>query len=363
MKLTGIHLINFRNYERADITPCEGVSVLAGDNAQGKTNVLEAVYLCCTGRSHRTSREREMVRWGSEEARVKVEAQRADGAHDVAMTLYSGRRKQVRVGGKHISRSGELMGHVTGVLFSPEDLRLVKDGPEVRRRFMDMELSQIKPSYYYALQRYQRALLQRNKLLKLIAAKEAGGDTLEDWEGQLALSGATIVAARHRFIEKLCPVAHENHLAISAGKERLHSAYQSQLDIARESQIAEQLQRLLAKSRDHDLKRGSTHIGPHHDDIALMVNGQDVRAYGSQGQQRTTALSLKLSELHVMREDTGEWPVLMLDDVMSELDPQRRRMLLRNLEGVQVLVSLTDINDLCGARAGAVFEVSAGTIK
>ena len=184
MRIRSIRLTDFRNYAEAEITPCGGVTVFTGDNAQGKTNILEAVYLCCTGRSHRTSHDREMIRTGADIARVRVDADRRDGHHDVEIILPRMERRRVKVAGNVVSRSGELLGHITGVLFAPEDLRMVKDGPAERRRFVDMELSQLRPSYYYALQRYSRALKQRGALLKEISLGNAHADTLDMWDGE-----------------------------------------------------------------------------------------------------------------------------------------------------------------------------------
>ena len=199
MRIRSIRLTDFRNYAEAEIAPCGGVTVFTGDNAQGKTNILEAVYLCCTGRSHRTSHDREMIRTGADIARVRVDADRRDGHHDVEIILPRMERRRVKVAGNVVSRSGELLGHITGVLFAPEDLRMVKDGPAERRRFVDMELSQLRPSYYYALQRYSRALKQRGALLKEISLGNAHADTLDMWDAQLAESGAAVMDLRREF--------------------------------------------------------------------------------------------------------------------------------------------------------------------
>lgn len=361
MYLTRIQLRDYRNYQQADLVPGQGITVLYGDNAQGKTNALEAVYLCCTGRSHRTPRDKELVRWGEPAGWVRVELERRDGGHDVEILLPAAERKQVKVGGNLIARSGELMGHLNGVLFSPEDLRMVKDGPAERRRFVDMELSQIRPAYYYALQRYNRALSQRNHLLREIPFKPQLKDTLPEWEEQLAASGAQIMEHRAQFIARLNEAAHENHLSISGGKEHLSVVYHPSVALEGErARLKEGLLRALSAAREQELRRGTTALGPHRDDLTLNLDGVDVRAFGSQGQQRTTALSLKLSELSVMREETGEWPVLLLDDVMSELDPQRRRQLLTRLEPVQTLVTLTDLSDLAGAPVDRAYRVSGG---
>jgi len=345
---------NFRPYEKAELLPAPGVTLLYGGNAQGKTALIEALYLTCTGRSHRTVRDAELIRTGQAYARVAVEARRRDGPHDVEILLRAGEKKRILIGGSTASRSGELMGHVTGVLFSPEDLRMVKDGPAERRRFVDMELSQMRPAYYQALQRYNRALLQRGALLRT-------GDftCLDAWDEQLARHGAAIMRARTAFSEKLSAIARAVHRDISGG-EALRVAYRPG---ARTEPEERALLALIRAARPQDERRLTTSVGPHRDDFLFTIGGADARAYGSQGQQRTLALSLKLSELEVMKDETGEYPVLMLDDVMSELDPDRRRLLLQRLDGVQTLIASTDPADLAGARVDLSVRVEAGRLE
>jgi len=344
---------NFRPYEKAELIPAPGVTLLYGGNAQGKTALIEALYLTCTGRSHRTSRDAELIKAGQPFSRVVVEAERRDGRHDVEFLLRPGEKKRITLGGSVATRSGELMGHVTGVMFSPEDLRMVKDGPAERRRFVDMEISQMRPAYYAALQRYNRALLQRGTLLRT-------GDLtcLDAWDEQLAKSGAEIMRARIQFVEKLSGIARGVHEAISGG-EPLEIEYRPG---AKAEPDAAALLKLLHEARAQDIKRMTTSVGPHRDDLGFLIAGADARAYGSQGQQRTLALALKLSELEVMNAETGEYPVLMLDDVMSELDPDRRRLLLDRLNGVQTLIASTDPTDLAGAKVDLSVRVQAGRL-
>ena len=359
MIITCAELNQFRSYEHCALTPCEGVNVLLGDNGQGKTNVLEALYLCCTGRSHRTRQDRELIRWGAEFAAVRVQAQRRDGDHDVEIALNALGRRRIKVFGQEISRSGELLGHVTGVLFSPEDLRTVKDGPAERRRFVDMALSQIKPAYYYALQRYARALKQRNETLKALAAQPALAATLDAWDEQLAAAGAELMRQRRAYVEKLNAVASETHRDIAEGREKLEIRY---LPSVTGGDDAEAVAEALFGARENDMRRLSTSVGAHRDDVQILVEGRDVRAFGSQGQQRTAALAMRLSELDVMREQLGEWPMLMLDDVMSELDPGRRRQLIGRLKGIQTFITCTDEDDLAGAEIGRAWRVENGAL-
>lgn len=359
MRITQLQLKDFRNYEECALEPCEGVTVLLGDNGQGKTNVLEAVYLTCTGRSHRTRQDRDLIRWGAEFADVRIHSLRRDGTHEVEIQLPAAGRRHILVAGQEVSRSGELLGHVTGVLFSPEDLRTVKDGPAERRRFVDMALAQLRPAYYYAMQRYNRALKQRNELLRAAAARPSLIATLDSWDEQLAASGAELMRHRREYVARLSETAGETHRDIAGDRERLSIQYRPSVD----GGDAQACMDALFAARENDARRLTTSVGPHRDDVALLVDGRDVRAFGSQGQQRTAALSMRLAELKVMRDELGEWPVLMLDDVMSELDPGRRRRLLEHLKGVQTLVTCTDPDDLAGAEAGAIYRVSGAKIE
>lgn len=361
MRVKRLRLRSFRNYQTLDLAPDANLTVLVGPNAQGKTNVLEALHLCCLGRSHRTSRDRELIRWGDETSAVQVFTSQRDGTHEASVQLFRDAKKKkiVRVGGSKVARIGELMGHLNGVLFSPEDLSIVKDGPGERRRFIDMELSQLRPSYFYALQQYVRALGQRNNLLREIAKNRSLLSTLDAWDQQLARTGAIIINSRRDYIARLSVEAAASHRAISGGEE-LTIRYVSQLESAQSVQEAffERLQ----VTRAEDLRRLTSTVGAHRDDLRFEIGGRDARIYASQGQQRTIVLSLKLAEIAAIEKERGETPVLMLDDVMSELDPRRREMLVERIAGVQTLVTCTDQSDLAGAKAGAVYGVRAGEI-
>jgi DNA replication and repair protein RecF len=363
MRVTRLQLHRFRNYREADIQPDSRLTVLAGSNAQGKTNLLEALHLCCLGRSHRTTRDKELIGWGEERAGVRVDVERGDGPREVAIWLYreDARRKQVRVDGKQVSRVGELMGHFHGILFSPDDLSLVKDGPAERRRFLDMELSQLRPVVFYALQRYARALGQRNNLLRDMRRTTALHGTLDVWDEQLALAGAAVIAQRRAYVEALAPVAARNHAAIAGDDAPLRVRYRTQIDGDGNAEaLADQFLQRLRDARNEDIRRATTTVGPHRDDLQLLIGGREARTFGSQGQQRTVVLALKLGELDVVCAERGETPVLLLDDVMSELDPYRRRQLVERIADAQAIVTCTDLSDLGGARPGAVYTVQAG---
>lgn len=363
MRVRSLSLKNFRNYEQANITPDSGVTVFTGPNAQGKTNILEALHLCCLGRSHRTPRDEELIRWGTEGARVQILTQHQDGTHEVTVLLSRTQKKKktVRIGARQAERIGELFGHVCGVLFSPEDLSIVKDGPAERRRFLDMQLSQLRPSYFYALQRAVRTLGQRNALLKEIARHPSLLPTLDMWDEQLAQVGAQIARNRREAVAFLDEEARRAHASLTDGREELRLRYVSQTVDAPDD--AEQLLARLRAARNEDLRRMTTTVGIHRDDVGVTINGREARTFASQGQQRSAVLSLKLAQLEMAARETGEAPILMLDDVMSELDPQRRRQLIERIDRVQTFVTCTDLADLAGARQGAVYHVENGTLR
>ena len=362
MRVKSLELLNFRNYDHARIEPDEGVTVFAGPNAQGKTNILEALHLCCLGRSHRTPRDEELIRWGESSARVTVQTAQRDGTHEVGVLLTrAGRKKKtVRIGARQAERIGELFGHVCGVLFSPEDLQIVKSGPAERRRFLDMQLSQLRPAYFYALQRAVRTLNQRNALLREIAKNPSLAPTLEMWDEQLAQCGAQIAENRREAVERLGQFAAQAHSDLTGGRETLALRYLSQAD---EANPREALLRRLHAARAEDLRRMSTSVGIHRDDILITIDGREARTFASQGQQRSAVLALKLAQLELSYAERGEAPILMLDDVMSELDPQRRRQLIERIDRVQTFVTCTDVSDLAGARQGAVYHVENGRLS
>ena len=363
MRVQSLSLKNFRNYEQASITPDSGVTVFTGPNAQGKTNILEALHLCCLGRSHRTARDEELIRWGADSARVQILTQQMDGTHEVTILLSRSQKKKktVRIGARQAERIGELFGHVCGVLFSPEDLSIVKDGPAERRRFLDMQLSQLRPQYFYSLQRAVRTLNQRNALLKEIAKHPSLLPTLDMWDEQLARVGAEIAQSRRQAIAFLDEEARRAHASLTDGREELRLWYISQTVDAPDA--AEQLLGRLRAARSEDLRRMTTTVGIHRDDMGVTINGKEARTFASQGQQRSAVLSLKLAQLEMAARETGEAPILMLDDVMSELDPQRRRQLIERIDRVQTFVTCTDLSDLAGARQGTVYHVENGTLR
>lgn len=360
MQIRRLRLHGFRNYAQAQLEPAPGVTVLYGANAQGKTNLIEAIHLCCVGRSHRTSKDVELIRWGSDAAQVSIDVERRDGPETVSVRISTEdkKKKLIKINGSPVQRIGELMGHVNAVLFSPEDLRIVKEGPDIRRRFLDMEISQLQPAYFYALQRYARALSQRNGLLRqlLIDPSSAQRETLQEWDDLLIETGGQVIERRIGYLQQLNAAAREIHHALSGGKEELQLSYLGR------AHDRDEMQALLRAARTEDMRRATTSIGPHRDDYRIRLNGRDAKSFASQGQQRTIALSLKLAEIEVMREALGEWPVLLLDDVMSELDVGRRQMLLTRIHQVQTLITCTHLTDLGGAQYDAAYLVDNGVL-
>ena len=356
MYLKDLKLWNFRSYEQLDLSFSEGITILTGENGQGKTNVIEAVYLLCTGKSHRTARENDMIMQERTWARIRGESRQKDGRHTVDMVLSRGQKRRILVNGLAISRISEMLGQLSGVIFSPEDLSLIKAGPSERRRFMDIELSQVSKHYFYALNEYNKVLQQRNSLLR-----EGGkADSLEVWDALLAQRAAPVIKARIDFCRRLSPVAEKNHAYLSSGREKLSCEYKG---LGKDGgDVYEIMLQLLEKNREIDQKRCFTTIGPHKDDFIIKLGDTDLRYFGSQGQQRTAALALKLTELEMMKEDLGEYPVLLLDDVLSELDPARQKMLLDKIRGVQTIITVAQPVEYFHKMNVSFLKVAGGKI-
>lgn len=353
MHVERLKLNYFRNYESLRIAPGRGLNVIFGENAQGKTNAVEAIFLCAFARSHRTPRDAELIYTGMSGGYVGLDIRTRIGARSIEVKLKDGERKQIFVDKLQCERSGDLMGVLNVVMFSPEDLELIKGGPAERRRFLDMELSQFRPAYYLMLQRYNKALRERNALLRPDAVKERTGEELRRelyvWDEQLITLGTAIMQKRTEFIEKLAVIAARLHREISLNREQLSIRYSPNVRVnggTPEDAFADALYGSVAE----DIRRGYTTLGPHRDDIEITLSGSAVRTFGSQGQQRTAALSMKLSELELLREDKGEPPVLLLDDVLSELDELRQRSLLEAMSDCQSFLTCTSLEGL--KRAG-----------
>ena len=366
MRIRRIELRNYRNYKEEQIDLSSGVNVFLGQNAQGKTNILEAVYYAALGRSHRTSVDAELVRWEAGEAKFSLDFLRFDAENQLEFLFFRDKRRKILRNGAAV-RMKDLIGTMNVVLFSPEDLFLIKGAPAGRRRFLDMEISQADPAYFYDLAVYTRLLAQRNSLLKKIRDGEAEESELSLWDVQIIPRAVSVVKKRIEVVKKLDVLASKMQKSLSGGKETLSLRYE--LHGAREgdhmtNDLLSWYNEKLAESVRLDILRGVTRFGPHRDDLAFFVNEADLRSYGSQGQQRTGVLSLKLAELAFFREETGEYPILLLDDVMSELDRERREQLLSFIRGekLQALVTATDEAYIPSGGFGQIFHVEHGTV-
>lgn len=344
MRIAELTVDNFRNHTHTTLQLDPGVNVLVGPNGQGKTNLLEAIYLSCVGRGWRTSRDNEMVQFGKDNALVQVTAVKKFGAVDIAIQLGMGLKKSIAINRVPIAKVAELMGQINCIFFSPDELKLVKEAPADRRRFINIDLSQIDKTYFYALARYNKILQQRNAYLK----DNSDPRELAIWDGQLVKQGKIIIAKRQEFIQKLTPYVEAKHKELTGGQEKISLTYETCADLEKE----------LLAARERDLRLRTTTVGPHRDDLAITINGQDVRVFGSQGQQRTVALSIKLAELDLFTKLTGERPILLLDDVFSELDSSRRTRLLIAIANTQAIITATDV-----PTSGKIFTVINGTVK
>jgi len=354
-------LKDFRNYKYQTVAFNDGTALLYGGNAQGKTNALEAIFLLSLGRSHRNARDKDLININADFARVYAEVQCRDGIHTIEIILCRGEKKRILINGLPASKTGELMGHLCTVIFSPEDLSLVKSGPAERRRFMDLEISQYNKEYYYNLQKYNKILDERNALLKSISKNPELISTLDIWNNELCSTAAAIIETRNGFCKKLAPAASGICDAISGGSEKLTVIYNKSAKGEKREEIYFNLLEKLKSNLKEDIDKGNTGIGPHREDIIVKINDADLRAFASQGQQRTAALSLKLAQVDILKSETGENPVLLLDDVLSELDHDRQRFLLASLKSMQTIVTCTGI-DSSLFDAASLFLVKAGKI-
>lgn len=359
MYIKSIQLKDFRNYQSLDVQFHKNVNIFLGQNAQGKTNLLESIYITSMGKSFRTGKDRDMIRFGSDFFRVKAVAAKSD---DLTVELAVNRdgKKGIKVDGIKAKKMSELLENIYIVIFSPEDLRIVKDEPEKRRKFIDRELCQIKPSYYNSLNQYKKVLAQRNAYLKEYEIDES---ILDIWDMQLSEYGSKIILQRNEFIKKISVISSQIHKDITNGKEELEIFYEPNIEVCKN--LRDIYYKELKLNRHNDLKRRTTGKGPHKDDLKLLSNGIDIRNFGSQGQQRTAALSLKLSEIKLIQEETGEYPILLLDDVLSELDRERQNYLINSLEDIQVFITTTEISDEVEKNLGNIkyFQIENGQIN
>ena len=357
MYIQSLELKNYRNYDRLIIEFSSGTNILYGDNAQGKTNILEAVYLGATTKSHRGSKDKEIIRFGENESHIRIHLMKQDIGHQIDMHLKKSRTKGAAIDQIPIKRSSDLLGFVPVIFFSPEDLSIIKNGPSERRKFLDIELSQLEKMYLHQLSSYNKVMAQRNNLLKQLVYQRELLDTLDSWDLQLVKYGSEVIRYPPEIIEDLNEIIREIHKNLTGKKEKIVLKYDYSVNY-------DEFLTVLQRKREIDLKYASTGAGPHRDDIEFLVNGIDIRRFGSQGQQRTAALSLKLAQIELVKRQTGETPILLLDDVLSELDSSRKNYLLDSIKDIQTLITCTGLEEFINShlQIDKMFQVKSGKI-
>ena len=362
MFIKSLSLKNFRNYIDESVSFNDGINILTGANAQGKTNCAEAIFFLCTGYSPRANKDRLVIKSGEENAEISGTASSLYGDVSVKINFFKSDKKSIHINGLQVLKIGEILGNINSVFFNPAELKLVQESPEDRRRFLNVSLSQMSKNYFYALQRYNKILSQRNTLLK-DSDTSIIKETLPIWDEQLSKCAGKIIKARNEFLTEIAPIAKEKHLLLSDGKEILEMKTESGY-YGNEEEISYALYQDLKLGLERDMRLGYTGIGPHRDDIKFVLNGDDVRVYGSQGQQRTVALSLKLAETETFFNRFGEYPILILDDVLSELDKTRQRKLISAVEHLQTIFTATGFDrSIFKNKTISRFTVSSGKIK
>ncbi|TYR80312.1 DNA replication/repair protein RecF [Priestia megaterium] len=369
MYIKEIELTNYRNYQKVNVAFENKVNVILGENAQGKTNIMESIFVLSMAKSHRTSNDKELIRWECDYAKISGSVEKARGPVTLDL-IISTKGKKAKYNHIEQQRLSQYIGAVNTVMFAPEDLNLVKGSPQVRRRFIDMEIGQVSPVYMHDLSRYQKILQQRNQYLKqLQTRKQSDLSLLDVLTMQLTEMAAKILKKRFEFLKLLQQWADPIHSGISRGLETLRIEYKNSIDVSEEvdlSKMIEAYHEKFDKIRSREIDRGVTLAGPHRDDLIFFVNDKDVQTFGSQGQQRTTALSLKLAEIELINQEIGEYPILLLDDVLSELDDFRQSHLLNTIQGkVQTFVTTTSIEGIHHEtlEKAATYQVVSGQIE
>ena len=357
MIVESLSLKNYRNYENLNLNFSNGTNIFYGNNAQGKTNILEAVYMSGTTKSHRTNKDLELIRFSEEESHISTIVRKNGISHKIDIHLKNNKSKGVAIDGIPIKKASELFGMINFVFFSPEDLNIIKNGPSEKRRFMDIELCQLNKVYLSNLANYNKIVIQRNRLLKDLYFRKDLEDTLDIWDFQLYEYGQKIIEMREAFVERLNQIIFNIHHSLSGGKENLKIVY---LKNCEKENLLEQLK----INREKDLKLKTTTVGPHRDDLGFYFDGMDVRKFGSQGQQRCAALSLKLSEIELVKSTTGDTPILLLDDVLSELDKNRQNYLLNHIHDIQAMITCTGLDEFVNCRFSIdkIFKVTDGIV-
>ena len=334
MWINNIKLNNFRNYNNKEIKLHENINVFFGENAQGKTNIIESIFLCSIGKSFRTNKEKELIKFNEEKTSVEINYEKSDRTGKIKIEI--GDKKQVYLNGIKIKKLSELLGNINVVIFTPDDINILKGGPQNRRKFLDIMISQLRPNYMHILSLYNKTLEQRNNYLKQIKIEKKDENLLDIWDEKLIDYGIKIYEYRKEFLEKIKNKIKNIHQGITNGKEEIEIEYISDA-VTRQNFLNE-----LKSRRKFDIIKGYTTKGIHRDDFIIYINKKEVGTFGSQGQNRTAMLSLKLSELQVIYDDIGEYPILLLDDFMSELDSKRRESFLNNIKDIQVIITCTE---------------------
>lgn len=338
---------NYRNYKDVDIVLSKGLNIFLGENAQGKTNFAEALYFIGTLKSHRTSRNKELIRWDEKDTYIKAVISGTYREDTIEVFISLNEKNYVKINGIKATKATDVLGRLNIVMFSPEDLKLVKEGPSVRRKFIDFELCQIRPKYHYLINRYNKILNQRNNILKTLQFSKDMEDTLDVFTEQLVEIAVEIIFMRNNFLKEVAGIAYEIHSKITNGLEKLEIKYLCDVEsFNSREKVKSDLTSKLNSKRLSEIKKGYTLVGPHKDDILIKVNSIDTRIFGSQGQQRSAALSLKLSEIEIIKSIKGEYPILILDDVLSELDEKRQKYLINNLSHLQTILTCTSGSDV-----------------
>ena len=358
MVITSLELQNFRNYSALQLEFDGGTNIFYGDNAQGKTNILEAIFMTAMTKSHKGSKDQDVIQFGHEEAHIRSYLFKEEITRQVDMHLRKGKTKGIAIDSQRIKRASELMGLLNVVFFSPEDLSIIKNGPTERRRFIDMELCQLDSFYLYNLNHYNKIVSQRNKLLKDISYNSSLKETLSIWDSQLVSFGSKLIERREIFIAQLCEIIGKLHEKLSGGKEELKIVYEKNVEL-------DDFQKRLRENQEKDIILKQTTVGPHRDDIVFIINNIDIRKFGSQGQQRTAALSLKLSEIELVKKSIKDTPVLLLDDVLSELDSNRQNYLLNSIGNIQTIITCTGLDEFVKNRfeINKIFKVVNGKVE
>lgn len=368
MYIRNLQLINFRNYEELSVEFENKVNVIIGENAQGKTNLMESIYVLAMAKSYRTNKDKELIRWEQDYAKIKGWIEKKEFGFPLEITITK-KGKKAKCNHIEQSRLSQYIGHLNVVIFAPEDLNLVKGSPHIRRRFLDMEIGQVSPVYLHDLSQYNKILQQRNHYLKSLQQSKTDDHTLLNiYTEQLIHLAARILEKRFEFVRQLEIWAKEIHASITSGREELKLRYKNSLNLSAEDSfttMVQILQEQYEKVQMREIERGMTLFGPHRDDLEFFVNGKDVQRFGSQGQQRTTALSVKLAEIDMIKTEVGDYPILLLDDVLSELDDERQSHLLNSIQGkVQTFVTTTSVQgiDHETIREANMFHIHKGRL-